>query len=136
VLTGRAAAVPAAVAPAPDVQVDDAWIRWLPADVPSAGYMTLINNGSKPRVLVDVSSTAYAEVSIHQTLEDHGVSSMRPVDSITLAPKAVVRFAESGYHLMLMHPRHPVHPGDKLVMTLRFAQAPPIDVVFSVRAGG
>jgi copper(I)-binding protein len=123
----------ASAAPAADVQVDDAWIRWLPADVPSAGYMTLVNKGSADRVLTAVTSPAYGEVSIHQSLEDHGVSSMRPVGAITLKPHAVVHFSEGGYHLMLMQPRRPLHPGDKVVMTLRFAEGPPLDVVFSVR---
>jgi copper(I)-binding protein len=123
-------------APAADIQVDDAWIRWLPADVPSAGYMTLVNKGSADRVLIAVSSPAYAEISIHHSQEDQGVSTMRPVDSITLKPRSELRFAEGGYHLMLMRPRRPVHPGDTLVMTLRFSEGPPIDVVFSVRSGG
>jgi copper(I)-binding protein len=131
-LTGGIAASDSAA----DVQVDNAWIRWLPAGLPNAGYMTLLNKGSADRLLIAVSSPAYGEVSIHQSLEAHGVSSMRPVDSIALKPHAVVRFAEGGYHLMLMQPGRPVHPGDKVVMTLHFAEGPPVDVIFSVRAGG
>jgi copper(I)-binding protein len=114
----------------------NAWIRWLPADIPAAGYMTLLNTGDADRVLVAVTSPDYGEIGMHQTFDDHGISKMRPVDSITLKPHLPFRFGEGGYHLMLMQPRHPIHPDDKVVMTLRFQDSAPIDAVFEVRAGG
>jgi copper(I)-binding protein len=126
----------AAAAPAPEIEVTDAWIRWLPADIPAGGYMTLVNTQSSDRILVAVTSKDYGAIGIHQTLEDHGVSKMRPVESVTLTPHAPVRFAEGGYHLMLMQPTHPIHPGDRVIMTLRLNQGPPIDAVFTVRARG
>lgn len=121
---------------APDVQVRDAWIRWLPADIPAGGYMTLLNTASADRVLVAVTSTDYGDIGIHQSLDDHGVSTMRPVESITLKPQVPFRFSEGGYHLMLMQPHRVIHPGDHVVMTLQFREGPPLDVVFAVRAGG
>ena len=130
---GRAA--PASVS-APDVRVMDAWIRWLPADIPAAGYMTLVNTGDADRLLVAVTSPDYGAIGMHQSLDDHGISRMRPVDSITLKPHRSFRFSEGGYHLMLMQPNHPLHPGDKVVMTLRFQNGAPIEAVFEVRAGG
>ncbi len=126
----------AAAVPAADVHVTDPWIRWLPADIPAAGYMTLVNTQSSDRILIAVTSKDYVEIGIHQTLDDHGVSKMRPVESITLTPHAQVRFAEGGYHLMLMQPTHPIHPGDRVTLSLHFKEGPPIDVVFAVRAGG
>ncbi len=114
----------------------DAWIRWLPADIPAAGYMTLVNTSDADRLLVAVTSPDYGAIGMHQSLDDHGISRMRPVDSITLKPHMPFRFSEGGYHLMLMQPNHPLHPGDKVVMTLRFQKGAPIDVVFEVRAGG
>ncbi len=133
---GATAAPPPAAAPPAQVQATDAWIRWLPADVPSAGYMTLVNTGTVGRVLVAVTSAAYAEVSIHQSQETHGMAQMRPVSSLALDPQVPVHFAEGGYHLMLMQPRRPIHAGDTVIMTLHFAKAAPLDVAFSVRAGG
>jgi len=126
----------AAAGSAPDVTVTDAWIRWLPADIPAAGYMTLVDTQAGDRILIAVTSKDYGEIGIHQTLDDHGVSKMRPVESITLTPHTPVRFAEGGYHLMLMEPTRPLHPGDRVTLTLHFKEGPPIDVVFAVRAGG
>lgn len=120
---------------ATQVQVTDAWIRWLPGDLPCAGYMTLVNTGSVDRSLVAVTTAAFAEVSIHQSREDHGMSSMRPVDSIVLEPHVPVHFAEGGYHLMLMQRERSIRVGESIIMTLHFAKAPPLDVTFHVRAG-
>jgi copper(I)-binding protein len=37
---------------------------------------------------------------------------------------------------MLMQPRRVLHPGDDVVMTLRFRDGATLDAVFKVRAGG
>jgi periplasmic copper chaperone A len=121
--------------PTPDIQVKEAWIRWLPANVPGGGYMTLINTGAAVRVLVGASSPDYGEVSIHQSRIRNGMNEMAPVESIELKPLIAVRFAEGGYHLMLMQPKRPLEPGDRVLITLRFAQGPPVAVPFEVRAG-
>jgi copper(I)-binding protein len=119
----------------PDIQVKEAWIRWLPADVPGGGYMTVINTGSAVRVLIGASSPDYGEVGMHQTRLRDGVNEMTPVASIELRPRIPVRFAEGGYHLMLLHPKRPLEPGDRVLITLRFAQGPSVEVPFEVRAG-
>jgi periplasmic copper chaperone A len=119
----------------PDIQVKEAWIRWLPANVPGGGYMTVINTGSAVRVLIGASSPDYGEVGMHQTRLRDGVNEMTPVASIELRPRIPVRFAEGGYHLMLLHPKRPLKPGDRVLITLRFAQGPSVEVPFEVRAG-
>ena len=121
--------------PTPDIQVKEAWIRWLPANVPGGGYMTLINTGAAARVLIGASSPDYGEVSIHQSRIRNGVNEMAPVASIELRPHIPVRFAEGGYHLMLMQPKRSLKPGDRVLITLRFAQGPSVEVPFEVRAG-
>jgi copper(I)-binding protein len=118
-----------------DIQVMDAWIRWLPANVPGGGYMTLINTGSAARVLIGASSTDYGEISIHQTRIREGLNDMARIESVELKPLIPVRFAEGGYHLMLMQPKRSLRPGDRVLITLHFAQGPSIEVPFEVRAG-
>jgi len=131
-LTGAAAPPGEA---ASQIQVKDAWIRWLPANVPGGGYMTVINTGSAVRVLIGASSPDYGAVGMHQTRLRDGVNEMTPVASIELRPRIPVRFAEGGYHLMLLHPKRPLKPGDRVLITLRFAQGPSVEVPFEVRAG-
>ena len=119
-----------------DIQVKDAWIRWLPANRPGAGYMTLTNVGSTGQVLVGASSPDYGDVSIHLTHDNNGMTEMRPVDSIILKPHTSVRFAAGGYHFMLTQPKRALHPGDRVLVTLRFTEGLTITIPFDVRAGG
>ena len=122
--------------PAIDIQAQDGWIRWLSADVPSGGYVTLKNAGNAPRVLTGATSPDFGEVSFHQTRENHGVSHMEAVASITIAPYSSMSFSPGGYHIMLMQPTHALHPGDKVSLSLRFADGRTLDVPFEVRAAG
>jgi copper(I)-binding protein len=124
-----------AAQPSFDVQVTDAWIRWLPANLPGAGYMTLTNVGSAEQVLTGATSPDYAQVEFHQTHGSNGMNAMSPVDAIRLQTHTAVRFAEGGYHLMLMQPTRSLHPGDRVLLTLRFAGGQSLVVPFTVRAG-
>jgi periplasmic copper chaperone A len=119
-----------------DIQVTDAWIRWLPADLPCAGYVTLINQGSVATELVGVSSPDYADVGMHQTRDNHGVSEMRPAQSIVMQPHETLRFAEGGYHLMLMQPTRSLHPGDTANIVFHWKDGRSVTVPFEVRSLG
>jgi copper(I)-binding protein len=118
-----------------DIKVTDAWIRWLPANLPGAGYMTLTNAGSATYTLVGAGSEDYGEVSFHQTRNHDGMSEMKPVDTIILKARSSVRFAEGGYHLMMLQPRRSIQPGDRVLVTLRLGNGRTIGVPFLVRTG-
>jgi len=125
----------AATAGEPAIQVKDAWIRWLPADVPGGAYMTVINTGSEARVLIGASSPDYGEISIHQARIRNGMNEMTPVESVELKPLLAVRFAEGGYHLMLVRPKRSLVVGDRVLITLHFAAGASLEVPFELRAG-
>jgi periplasmic copper chaperone A len=126
-----------AIAGAPtDIQVTQAWIRWLPQNLPAGGYLTVTNTGTTKRVLTGVTSPDYGEVSFHLTRVIDGTITMTPVTSIAIAPHASVSFRPSGYHIMLMRPARSIHPGDKVPMTLRFADGQSLNVQLEVRAAG
>ncbi len=131
-LTGAAAPPGEA---ASQIQVEDAWIRWLPANVPGGGYMTVTNTGTQARILIGASSPDYGEVSMHQTRFRNGMNEMTPVESVELIPFRPVRFAEGGYHLMLLHPKRSLQIGDRVLIALHFAQGPSVEIPFEVRAG-
>jgi copper(I)-binding protein len=118
------------------LQITNAWIRWLPANLPSAGYMTLTNTGSLPRVLVGASSPDFAELSFHETRVEGGVSEMAAVNSISIRPQTSVRFTPGGYHIMLMSPKQSLRAGDKVPITLRFTDGQTLNALFEVRAAG
>jgi copper(I)-binding protein len=131
-MTGGMAAVRAADAP-PPVQISDAWIRWLPANLPAGGYATLHNAGERPQVLIGVSSPDYSGVSLHHSTSRGDTSLMRPVSQITILPGATVSFATTGYHIMLEHPTTAVQPGDHVSIALHFAGGAAVNVLFEVR---
>jgi len=114
------------------IGVEDAWIRWLPANLPGAGYMTLTNTGNTARTLTGASSPDYAAVGIHQTSSHDGMNEMKPVEAITVQPHTTIRFAEGGYHLMLMQPRRSLQRGDRVTVVLHFGSET-VDVSFLVR---
>jgi copper(I)-binding protein len=124
----------AARPPAPSpVRLTDAWIRWLPAGLPAAAYVTIANAGLRPLHLVGASSPAYAEVSLHQTEDKAGAMQMVAIEQLEVAPHATLRFADGGYHFMLMGAKQPIRPGDHVPITLKFADAPTVTLSFEVR---
>ncbi|MEL7968110.1 copper chaperone PCu(A)C [Vreelandella neptunia] len=103
---------------AADLQISDARIRLLPGDIPAAGYVTLTNIGENDTTLIGAESSAFDNVSIHQSVSQDGVASMQHVDQLTVAAGEQVKLAPGGYHLMLMKRKHPIDVGDEIEITL------------------
>jgi periplasmic copper chaperone A len=116
-----------------DLTVKAAWIRWLPAELPAGGYLTLANRGDRPLVLIGASSAAYGEIGLHRSVREGGMSKMAQVASITIPAHSTLDFAASGYHLMLMQQRGAVSPGQHVPITLHFAGGQAQMVDFEVR---
>jgi len=122
----------AAAAP-PGITVTDAWVRWLPANLPAGGYLTLRNDGDRPATLTAVSSPDYRDITLHRTSLRANVSSMQPVPQIAIPAHRAVSFAADGYHIMLEHATRSVQPGDRVSITLHFADGGAVTVPFEVR---
>jgi periplasmic copper chaperone A len=116
------------------LEIRDAWIRWLPAGLPAAGYLTLINHSDQPIKLTGASGEAYRDISLHHSMSHEGMSHMEAVGEITVPAHSTLRFATAGYHLMLMQPAHTLAPGDHLVLALHFAGGADYSASFEVRA--
>ena len=118
---------------AKDLEVSDAWIRVLPAGAPAGGYFTLTNGTSKPVELVGASSTAYSSVMMHRTVDERGLTKMISVDRVTVPGGASIGFAPGTYHLMLMNPRQAIRLGDRIAITLEFADKRKITTPFEAK---
>jgi len=116
------------------LEIRDAWIRWLPAGLPAAGYVTLINHGDQPIKLIGARSEAYRDISLHHSMSHEGMSHMEAIGEITVPANSTLRFAAAGYHLMLMQPTHALTPGNHVELTLHFAAGIDRSVSFEVRA--
>jgi hypothetical protein len=116
-----------------NVEVDDAWIRWLPASLPAGGYATVHNAGDQPVILLSVSSPDYGQASLHRSSLQQGNNVMQSVAQIVIPARSTVNFATSGYHIMLRQPTRTLQPGDHVPIVLRFADGSSMTVVFDVR---
>lgn len=69
-----------------------------------AGYFELSNTTDETIVITAVASPQFAAVEMHETVLKDGISRMRKLDGITVAPHATIVFAPGARHLMLMQP--------------------------------
>jgi copper(I)-binding protein len=133
ICTAIVSVAPGASAAAGGISVTDAWIRYLPADLPAAGYFTLRNGTGAPITLEGAQSDAFAHVMMHRTVQEGATSTMQHVDRLTLAAGETVVFAPGGYHLMLMEAKAHIAPADRVTLVLQFADGFRLPVSFLVK---
>jgi len=124
--------VMAAWAGQPSVSVSDARIRWLPGDLPMAGYFVITSQAPDSLRLVGATSPAFGGVMVHRSVEEDGMARMMHVDGVDLAPGQSLAFAPGGYHLMLMNRTRELHTGEEVPVTLRFGDGQTLVVSFRV----
>lgn len=118
------------------VMADNAWIREAPPGAAAmAGYMTLMNQGDKPAILVGASSPAFAKVMLHRTVMEEGMAKMVHQMQIEIPAHGKVTFEPNDYHLMLMKPKQQLKAGDKVDITLEFKDGKSMVVTHEVRSG-
>ncbi len=95
------------------LEVDGGWIRAAPPGAMMlAAYGTLRNAGDGPVIFSGAQSADFADVSLHETVEQNGIERMRALGRVVLAPGETMLLAPGGRHLMLMQPKRALHPGD------------------------
>ncbi|MBN8779451.1 MULTISPECIES: copper chaperone PCu(A)C [unclassified Thiobacillus] len=113
--------------------VEHARIRWLPDDLPLAGYFDLTNTGPRPLTLTGASSTVFGDVMMHRTVHRGGETGMVPVHDMQVRPGQTLHFTPDGYHLMLMGRTRALAKGDVVPIRLTFSGGRSMDVMFAVR---
>jgi copper(I)-binding protein len=132
------------------IKVEDAWARRAPmAAHPAHGgmsgmsgmastangavYATIRNAGSSDDVLVSATSSAADKIELHQTKNEAGVMTMRPIDKLPVPAGGTVEMKPGGYHVMLLGLKRDLNPGDSVPVTLMFQNAGPITVNAAIR---
>ena len=115
------------------IRASHAWIRVLPGALPAGAYVTLENDGDRPVALRGASSSVYAEVMLHRSSREGGVSRMAMVDALNVPAHGKAELAPAGYHLMLMRAKAPVKPGDTVTLTLQFGDGSTLATDFIAR---
>ena len=101
-------------------QVRDGWIRLLPGGMPmQAGFGRIDNRCPMPATILSASSPAYANVELHESKMVGGVSRMRAVPELRIAPDGAAVLQPGGLHLMLMQPRATLKPGSRVVIEFK-----------------
>jgi copper(I)-binding protein len=126
------AALAATLAPPAGVRVEHAWIRWLPASLPAAGYAEIVNDSDATVRITGASSSAYGMAMLHHSRLAHGDSTMEMVDHLDIPAHGRVKLAPGGYHLMLSHAKRSIKPGDTVKITLDLAGGARLQTDFPV----
>ena len=102
------------------VSVKDAWVRGtVPGQKATGAFMQITSSGDTS--LVAVASPVAKVVEIHTMTHEGGVMKMRAVDAIPDPAGKPVELSPGGYHVMLMDLGQPLKEGDKVPLTLTFA---------------
>jgi copper(I)-binding protein len=102
-----------------ELNVTDAYIRVSPVPAnPSAAYFT-VHGGDRDVNLIDVSTEVAIRSEMHESMNAGSMASMKPVMSVPIPAKSVVKFEPGGKHVML----YKINPGLKppKTVTLTFA---------------
>lgn len=114
------------------VEASGAWIRIAPPGAMMlAGYLTLTNNGDTVAELESVHSEAFGSVEVHRTEVVDGISRMRAVPSLRIAPGESVTLSPGGMHLMLMQPAADL--GERVPMVFVWRDGSRLTVAFSLQ---
>jgi copper(I)-binding protein len=126
--------------PTPDLAVTDAWVRAAAvheeatAPVNSAAYLTIENQGEATDRLIGVTFAAAQRVELHESfVDERGIASMRPVDSVEIPPAGEARLEPGGLHVMLFGLDAPLSVGDSVRMALEFDVSGRLTVTAAVR---
>lgn len=117
-------------------RVRDGWIRLVPgSDMPmDAGYATIDNPCDVPVVITGATSQRYADVSLHESTMEGGMSRMRPVPGLRITAHGQATLQPGGLHLMLMAPRARPKAGERVAIQLRLQDGRTVDGEFAARA--
>jgi copper(I)-binding protein len=118
------------------VVASHAWIRVLPGELPAGGYVVLRNDGDRPVALTGASSPAYGEAMLHESTHAGGMNRMTMIDALPIPAHGTQALQPGGYHLMLMHAKQPVRPGDTVRVVLQFGDGGTLPVDFLARPAG
>ena len=127
---------------APGVSVSDATVR-MPAveGRPGVAYFTASLVGGDPRKIAGVYVEGVGRTEMHETITTGGVSSMKAVKEVALAPGQPAQFKAGGLHIMLFEVGDTLKAGGTTELTITLdngdkVSAPAKIEAFGAAAGG
>ena len=117
------------------IEMENAWARATPPGSSAAAVYADIQS-PQPDEIVSVTTPVATRVEMHQSTEHAGTMQMRPVSSVALPAREVVKFESGGLHLMLIGLHAPLVAGESLPLTFTFRTSPPLTVAARIVAPG
>lgn len=104
--------------------VTDPWVKAADSGM-TAAFGTLVNDGPEDVVVTSASSDFSAVVELHESVQDDdGSMLMQPKDGGFVVPAGGTHDLQpGGDHLMVMDLSRPLEPGEKVQLTLTFADS-------------
>lgn len=116
-------------------QVREGWVRLTPGGMPMHAGFGRIENFCATRVnIVGASSPSYGSVELHESRIEGGVSRMRAVPELRIAPDNAAVLKPGGLHLMLMQPASPLKPGSRVAVEFELSGGGKLLGEFEVRS--
>jgi len=130
-----AAAASAAAAETKCVTVEQGWVRLLPNPkmAMTAGYAVIRNGCAKAVAITGARSATFGDVSLHETTLVDGVSRMREVRRLPLAPGARAVLKPGGLHLMLMDGYRTLEEGQPVWLQLQLEDGTEVSTALIAR---
>ena len=121
-----------------NIHIQHAWTRSPPGNSSSTGgYLTILNKGTEPDVLVGGYTSLAENVEIHEMNLTDGVMKMRPLkNGLPILPNKKVELKPGGLHLMLTNLSKPLTKGETIPVTLIFENAGEITINLDVAQVG
>lgn len=112
-----------------EIAIEKSWARAsVGVSRPTAAYLTIRNEGSKPDVLVSVTTSVSGVAEVHQMTMTDGIARMGPAGAVEIPAGREVALKPGGLHVMLMKLKQPLNEGETFTLTLAFKGVGPVDV--------
>jgi periplasmic copper chaperone A len=128
-----ACAVQAPAAKAGPIEILNPWVKAAANGENTAAFMIVKNTGSPTDKLIKAEFNGAMETEIHETKMSNDVMEMSPIDALEIPANGQVELKSGSYHVMMMGLNKELKAGDKVDLTLTFANAGSVTVTAEVR---
>ncbi|ESZ87454.1 MAG: hypothetical protein Q27BB25_08710 [Blastomonas sp. CACIA14H2] len=133
-ITGLAMALLAGCQPPAQLLVEKAELQLSPvAESPSVLYFT-IRGGPSDTVLRSISSPNILRLEMHETVEENGMSMMKPITAVAVPSRGKVEFERGGKHVMVWGVDAAARKAGKATFLFSFSNGEKIEVDAALKA--
>jgi hypothetical protein len=119
-----------------ELNVTDAYIRFSPVPAnPSAAYFT-VHGGDTDVRLIDVSTEVAIRTEMHESMSHGSMASMKPVMSVPIPARSIVKFEPGGLHVMIWKINPGLKPPKTVTLTFAFSNGERIQADAPLVAAG